>query len=96
MDICMFTPSERAELRNLVGEYNQACKRLEELLMKTKQEWTQELRNELFDESDLEDDDRMYLATERLDTITWWVDKFEDQKLCVEDIEEDIDYLCHE
>jgi hypothetical protein len=70
MDICMFTPSERVELRNLIGEYNQACKRLEELLMKTTQEWTEEIRNEPFDETNVEDDDRMYLATERLYTIT--------------------------
>jgi hypothetical protein len=46
MDICMFTPSERAKLEELIVAYDKSRERLMAFLDIIEKEWEKEIKNE--------------------------------------------------
>jgi hypothetical protein len=85
MDICMLTPSETAELQQLVGELEAVKGKLHAFLEKIEEEWKQEVAEAPVSLFDIE---QMDLPTQRLQILTEWIGHLDEQCVQLEDMEE--------
>src|SRR4051794_5603126 len=85
MDICLLTPSERADLQDLVGEFEAVKRRLQAYLEHIEVEWTAEVKNA---PDPWPDTERAVLPMSRLQILTEWIGHLDEQYVQLEDMEE--------
>jgi hypothetical protein len=82
MNICMFTPSERAMIQELLREYDTARSRLMAALDVVEEEWIAEITN-------VPEFDYRYGAATRLSILRAWIMALENKGGFFEEIEDD-------
>jgi hypothetical protein len=85
MDICMLTPSECADLHELIGEYENVKRKLQTCLEKIEEQWQQEIKKTPVPRRKTE---RTDLPKSRLQILTEWIGHLDEQPVQLADMDE--------
>jgi hypothetical protein len=83
MDICMLLPSQRAELQQLITEFDEARLKVHKYLSLISKEWWSEIQIAKDEEEDL-----LYERMERVDLLADWLTIMEERFISLSDMDE--------